>query len=96
MLIEICDYQQAWTTLYQRAAEEIRAAVGTTAERIDHIGSTAVPGLASKPVIDMQITVRYLRDVETLIPAMETLGYVYRMNADNDRPPPWEDSSKSE
>ena len=55
MLIGVTEYQEAWPHQFRQAAAEIRAATGEFAERIDHIGSTAVPGLAAKPVIDLMV-----------------------------------------
>ncbi|WP_343045133.1 GrpB family protein [Paenibacillus lemnae] len=56
--------------------------MGSDAYRIDHIGSTAVAGLAAKPIIDIQISVRDLNKIETLISGLASLGYHYR--SDND------------
>lgn len=55
--IVICDYDPRWRAEFAELARRIRAAVGTAATRIDHIGSTAVPGLGAKDVIDVQVTV---------------------------------------
>lgn len=59
----ISAYDTRWTTEYARIARRIRESVGSAATRIDHIGSTAVPGLAAKDVIDLQITVVNLEGV---------------------------------
>jgi GrpB-like predicted nucleotidyltransferase (UPF0157 family) len=55
--IEVVDYDPAWPVLFAELGPTLRAALGVVALRIDHIGSTAVPGLAAKPVIDVQISV---------------------------------------
>ena len=55
--IEIIEYQERWVVEFQEVAGRIRTAVGDTALRIDHIGSTSVPGLGAKDIIDIQITV---------------------------------------
>src|SRR5262245_46826015 len=79
--IEIVDYDPAWPVLFGELGRTVRAAVGRGALRIDHIGSTAVPGLADKPVIDVQISVAAFKPIEAFKDPLEQLGYVYR--ADN-------------
>jgi GrpB-like predicted nucleotidyltransferase (UPF0157 family) len=59
-MILIEPYSGRWPGQFVEIAGRIRAALGDSALRIDHIGSTAVPGLAAKPVIDVQVTVRVL------------------------------------
>lgn len=53
----IAEYESNWPVIYERHEARIRAALGTTALQIEHIGSTAVPGLAAKPIIDILVTV---------------------------------------
>src|SRR5262245_66519701 len=53
----ITPYDERWPTEFTEFARRIRAIAGSAAIRIDHIGSTAVPGLAAKDVIDMQVTI---------------------------------------
>lgn len=60
--VQIVDYDARWPAEYVHCAEQIRAAAGDSALRIDHIGSTSVPGLAAKDVIDIQATVADLDD----------------------------------
>lgn len=71
--VEIIPYQERWPDEFQEITSILRAGLGDLALRIDHIGSTSVPGLASKDVIDIQITVA--RQDETIIKAMSSLGY---------------------
>ena len=56
----LSDYDEAWPASYEREADRIRDALGDLAVRIEHVGSTSVPGLAAKPVIDIQVSVRSL------------------------------------
>ena len=65
-MILIEPYSDRWPHEFQRVAQRVRAALGERALRIDHIGSTAVPGLAAKPVIDVQVTVAVLADANPL------------------------------
>ncbi len=57
LTIRVESYDEAWPRRFAELGERLRGALGDVAHRIDHIGSTAVPGLAAKPVIDVQISV---------------------------------------
>lgn len=59
-MIEIVPYKESWPTEFRALATLLRRALGASALRIDHIGSTSVPGLAAKDIIDVQITVAAL------------------------------------
>jgi GrpB-like predicted nucleotidyltransferase (UPF0157 family) len=80
-MIEIVPYDSGWPQRFTRLGRELRRALGDVARRIDHIGSTAVPGLAAKPVIDVQISVLSFEPVDAFRAPLASLGYVYR--ADN-------------
>jgi GrpB-like predicted nucleotidyltransferase (UPF0157 family) len=67
-VIRIVPYQEGWPSEFHALADRLRALLGPAALRIDHIGSTAVPGLAAKDIIDIQVTVTDLAD-----PAIEAL-----------------------
>jgi GrpB-like predicted nucleotidyltransferase (UPF0157 family) len=73
--IELVDYDPAWPELFAREALRIGAAVGDRASLVEHVGSTAVPGLAAKPVIDILLVVADSADEETYVPALEAAGY---------------------
>lgn len=77
----VMPYQPDWANEFYEIASRLRGALQDIALRIDHIGSTAVEGLAAKPVIDIQISVRDLEPVSAYQSQMEGLGYIYR--ADN-------------
>ena len=72
-MVEIVPYQENWPSEFQAIAANLRRALGELALRIDHIGSTSVPGLPAKDVIDIQITVAALDD--RVRSAMAVLGY---------------------
>jgi GrpB-like predicted nucleotidyltransferase (UPF0157 family) len=77
--VHIAGYDPAWPQRFAELGAALRRALGATALRIDHIGSTSVPGLAAKPVIDVQISVARLEPVEPFRqPLVEGLGLVYR------------------
>jgi len=80
-VIEVVDYDPAWSALFGETGRALRSALGAVALRIDHIGSTAVVGLAAKPVIDVQISVAVFEPLGAFKDPLERLGYVYR--ADN-------------
>ncbi|MDO7845860.1 GrpB family protein [Hymenobacter sp. M29] len=73
--VVLMPYQATWATEYAEIARRIRAAAGPALERIDHIGSTAVPDLAAKDVIDIQITVATLDDVAELTHPLWQAGF---------------------
>lgn len=74
----IADYDSTWPERFRQIAASLRSRVGREALRIDHIGSTSVPGLAAKDVIDIQITVRGL-DVADAWPHELEPGLVRRV-----------------
>jgi len=92
-MVEIVPYQENWPTEFQAIAASLRRALGEVAVRIDHIGSTSVPGLPAKDVIDIQITVAALDD--RVITAMTTLGYTL-LEGRRDHPPPNLDEPEAE
>jgi len=76
--VVVVDYDPTWPGRFRQLAEPMRAALGETARRIDHIGSTSVPGLAAKPVIDIQIAVAAFEPLDAFRRPLESLGYVFR------------------
>lgn len=76
--VEIQPYDPAWPLLFGALGRQLRAALGVTAIRIDHIGSTAVPGLAAKPIVDVQISVAALEPVDAYRAPLEGLRFVFR------------------
>ncbi|HZC07903.1 MAG TPA: GrpB family protein [Ktedonobacterales bacterium] len=93
--IEIRPYDARWPQEFRAIALPLREALGDLALRIDHIGSTSVPGLAAKDVIDLQVTVAAL-DVEALSAALAPLGYTLYGLADHDHTPPGHDDDPPE
>ena len=77
--IVVVPYRPEWPGLFRRHAERIAAALGEAALQIEHIGSTAVPGLAAKPIIDMLVVVENSGEEDAYLPAMESCGYVLRV-----------------
>ncbi len=83
-LVTVVPYQPAWAKLYQQEAECLSAALGSQVIRIEHVGSTAVPGLDAKPILDIVVAVRDMTDAAVFEEAFRPLGYVHK--AENDRP----------
>lgn len=75
--IHILPYDPTWPLLFEHEKVRLLEAVGAYLCCIEHIGSTAVPGLAAKPVIDIMIGVHSLNDAPFFIPPLEALGYEY-------------------
>ncbi|PXY19356.1 dephospho-CoA kinase [Prauserella muralis] len=69
-------YDDTWPVQAERALARVRLAAGETALRADHIGSTAVPGLAAKDVLDLQLTVSTLDDADAVAGALSAAGFV--------------------
>src|SRR5262245_79015 len=80
---EITPYNPDWPALFEAEATRLHEALGPLGLRIDHHGSTAVPGLAAKPVIDIQISVASLRPFESVGAPLEALGYVHVPHPDD-------------
>lgn len=74
----VADYDPAWPSVFGVLGAKLRAALGPVALRIDHIGSTAVPGLDAKPIIDVQISVAAFEPLESFLGPLEDCGFVYR------------------
>ncbi len=73
--IEVVDYDPKWPELFKSEAEQVKQALGCNCVQIHHIGSTSIPGLSAKPIIDMLPVVRNIQEVDNAIEAMESLGY---------------------
>jgi GrpB-like predicted nucleotidyltransferase (UPF0157 family) len=74
--ILIVDYDPRWPELFGREADRIRAVLGCRALRIEHAGSTSVPGLVAKPIIDVLLVVPDSGDEDTYVPTLEAADYL--------------------
>jgi GrpB-like predicted nucleotidyltransferase (UPF0157 family) len=79
MPIVLADYDPNWPKLYEREERRIRAILGDRVVRVDHIGSTSVPGLAAKPIIDIVLAVADSADEAAYGPDLEAAGYMLRI-----------------
>lgn len=82
--IAIADYDPDWPKKFERQARRIARALGRAALRIEHIGSTSVPGLAAKPIVDILVVVADSADESAYLPQLEAAGYDLRV-----REPGW-------
>lgn len=71
----IVDADPAWPSLFEHLAADLAAALGPTALTLEHVGSTSVPDLAAKPVVDIDLTVADPADEDAYLPIVEGLGY---------------------
>ena len=74
--VELHESDPSWATLYSREEGRIRSVLGAKALVVEHVGSTSVPGLAAKPIIDVVLSVADSSDEESYVPALEAEGYV--------------------
>ena len=76
--VQLVAYTSAWAGLFEAERARLHSALGSAALDIQHIGSTAVPGLAAKPLIDLGIAVADEPALAACIPRITALGYTYR------------------
>lgn len=81
-MITLAPYDPDWARRFDDEAAALRAALGALARRIEHVGSTAVPGLIAKPIIDIQVSVVSLASLEPFIVPMANLGYEHFRDPD--------------
>jgi GrpB-like predicted nucleotidyltransferase (UPF0157 family) len=82
--IVIVEHDPAWHARFSSERERIRSALGPAAIRVEHVGSTSVPGLAAKPIVDILLVVDDSSDEAAYLPALEEVGYELRV-----REPDW-------
>ncbi len=71
----VLPYDPHWEQAFTQIVSELRSALGGLALRIEHVGSTAVPGLSAKPIIDIDVVIRENALLSTVISALEGIGY---------------------
>lgn len=79
-------YDPAWPALFEKEKKLILEACGGRIHSVEHIGSTSVPGLGAKPIIDILLGVTKLQDIIDSIPALEELGYKYKSDFEHTMP----------
>ena len=82
--IVLADYDPGWPVSYEREAARVRGVLGDRVRLLEHVGSTSVPGLPAKPIVDMLLAVADSADEPTYVQPMQAAGYVLRI-----REPDW-------
>lgn len=82
--VTLAEYDPAWPDLFEREAGRIRTALGDRVLRVEHVGSTAVPGLAAKPIVDVLLVVADPAAEDAYVLPLEDAGYILRI-----REPDW-------
>ncbi|MBI1256006.1 MAG: hypothetical protein GC204_00915 [Chloroflexi bacterium] len=75
--VQVVDYSPEWAALFEQERQRLADALGSLALDIQHIGSTSVPGLAAKPILDVGVAIAAETDVDSCVPLLEALGYRY-------------------
>jgi len=86
--ISIVAYNPNWNIMFRNEAEFLKKKFPDIIKRVEHFGSTAVPGLSAKPVVDLLVEVTNFKDVKKeIVPVLENLGYDYFWRPEIDKPP---------
>lgn len=75
--VRIVDYDRAWPVTAEQELRAIKDALGDVAVGFEHVGSTAVPGLAAKPIVDLQLSVTAMEPRERYVAPLQRLGYLF-------------------
>jgi GrpB-like predicted nucleotidyltransferase (UPF0157 family) len=76
--VVVVDYDPTWPGVFVALRDRVAVALGDLAVAIEHVGSTSVPGLAAKPIIDMDVVVATPREIPLGIERLATIGYVHQ------------------
>jgi GrpB-like predicted nucleotidyltransferase (UPF0157 family) len=76
--VRVVPYDERWVRLFEEAADELRSALRSLISEVHHVGSTAVPGLDAKPILDILVTIADFERGRELIPMLAELRYEYR------------------
>ncbi|GAB6180088.1 GrpB family protein [Desulfotomaculum defluvii] len=82
--ITLVEHDPRWPELFEREANRVCSVLGNKALRVEHVGSTSVPGLCAKPIIDMLLVVADSADEPSYVPDLEAAGYILQV-----REPEW-------
>lgn len=77
-VIVIDAYNPCWPQEFEKLRERVAVALGALPAAIEHVGSTAVPGLAAKPIIDLDVLLRSRADLAKVVSALSSIGYPHR------------------
>jgi GrpB-like predicted nucleotidyltransferase (UPF0157 family) len=77
-VLAISEYDPGWPSLFAGLRARVAAAMGELVDRVEHVGSTSVPGMVAKPVIDMDVLLRRAADLPLAIERLATIGYEHQ------------------
>ena len=86
MKVSIVEYRPQWRKMFEEEKQLLQAALGEASAKVEHIGSTAVNGLAAKPIIDIMVGLPDFSVADKLVPVIETLGYEYIKKYEDEMP----------
>ncbi len=81
--IYLADYDSAWSSMFAELEQEIRGVLKNKVLLLEHVGSTSVPGLSAKPIIDMVLAVADSADESSYVPQLETSSYILKIREPN-------------
>ncbi len=83
-IVKLCKYDNRWAQLFEEEKERLRKLLGKEIVGIVHVGSTSIPGLCAKPIIDIMIVVKDIASIDMLKKILGANNYEYRENASSD------------
>lgn len=86
MKVSVVEYRPQWQAMFEAEKHRLRAVLDKVSARIEHIGSTAVGGLAAKPIIDIMVGLPDFSAADELVPEIEALGYAYFKKYEDEMP----------
>jgi len=84
-IVKLVPYDPEWAKLFQAEKVRIEEELGDQALGVEHIGSTAIPGMDAKPILDLMVAVPQIEDYRLYVPALERLGYQFRRDMRDDQ-----------
>ena len=82
--VRVVDHDPSWSALFAKERESLHRTLGDLAADVQHVGSTAVPGLPAKPILDIALAVRVLDLVPHIVEQLTRIGYIYRGDGGDD------------
>lgn len=96
--VSLATSDPAWQTTYDHLSARLHTALGDLAVALEHVGSTAVPGLPAKPILDVAVGLRADADRDAVVEALQSLGFIHRGTVEEDDGPNlmfgWEDTPR--
>jgi GrpB-like predicted nucleotidyltransferase (UPF0157 family) len=83
-IVRVVDHDPSWSALFAKERESLHRTLGGLVADIQHVGSTAVPGLPAKPILDIALAVRVLDLVPDIVEQLTRIGYIYRGDGGDD------------